>query len=99
MQRELPWGFGWGFGHRAHGGGSHLQQRGSGTGDGTCVDVFGTRPGHLEDGRGRGLVYDKTTADRVVSIVRRQGGARVRRNPVFPMEALRRMLLSQASKM
>ena len=37
-------------------------------GDGTCVDVFGTRAGHLEEGRGRGLVYDKTTADRVVSI-------------------------------
>ena len=37
-------------------------------GDGTCVDVFGTRGGHLEEGRGRGLVYDKTTADRVVSI-------------------------------
>ena len=37
-------------------------------GDGTCVDVFVTRGGHLEEGRGRGLVYDKTTADRVVSI-------------------------------
>ena len=37
-------------------------------GDGTCVDMFGTRPGHLEEGRGRELVYDKTTADRVVSI-------------------------------
>ena len=50
-------------------------------GDGTCVDMFGTRPGHLEEGRGRGLVYDKTTADRVVSItieLRRQGGARAR---------------------
>ena len=67
-RQELPCGFGWGFGHRAHGRGSHLQQRGSGTGNGTCVDVFGTRPGHLEEGRGRGLVYDKTMADRVVSI-------------------------------
>ena len=37
-------------------------------GDGTCMDVFGTRPVHLEEGRVRGLVYDKTTADRVVSI-------------------------------
>ena len=42
--------------------------------------------------RGRGLVYDKTTADRVVSITieschcEETSGARVRQNP---MEALR----------